>query len=142
MHQVAGVSRAAKGKGECHAGQCDFQISAPVNSFDSGDNTRDIHTLQVLHAAQFPMITVRTHLPEGAAVSATFNADLEIDFAGQTAKYAHVPFQVTTQGPDTHISGTIPATLSDFKIDPPSLMGLPVKNEIPVRVEMSWRKEK
>ena len=33
-------------------------------------------------------------------------------------------------------------TLSDFKIDPPSLLTLPVKNEIPVRVEMTWRREK
>ena len=39
---------------------------------------------------------------------------------------------------DTKISGTIPTTLSDFKIDPPSLLTMPVKNEIPVRVEMTW----
>jgi hypothetical protein len=36
-------------------------------------------------------------------------------------------------------SGTIPATLSDFKIEPPSLLMIPVKNEMPVRVEMTWR---
>ena len=47
-------------------------------------------------------------------------------------------FQLVTQGNVTKISGTIPATLSDFKIDPPSLLTLPVKNEIPVRVEMTW----
>ena len=47
-----------------------------------------------------------------------------------------------TQGNETRISGTIPATLSDFKIDPPSLLTIPVKNEIPVRVEMTWRREK
>jgi len=33
----------------------------------------------------------------------------------------------------------IPAKLSDFKIEPPSLLTLPVKNEMPVRVEMTWR---
>jgi hypothetical protein len=32
--------------------------------------------------------------------------------------------------------------LTDFKIDPPSLLAMPVKNEIPVRVEMTWRREK
>ena len=47
-----------------------------------------------------------------------------------------------TQGNQTRISGTIPATLSDFKIDPPSLLAMPVKNEIPVRVEMTWQKQK
>jgi hypothetical protein len=30
LHQVDGVSHAAKGKGVCHAGQCDFLIAVPV----------------------------------------------------------------------------------------------------------------
>jgi hypothetical protein len=37
------------------------------------------------------------------------------------------------------LGGSIPATLSDFKIDPPSLLAIPVKNEMPVRVDMTWR---
>ena len=142
LHQVDGVSHAARGKGVCHAGQCDFLIAVPVKSFDSGDSNRDLHMLQVTRGGQFPMVTVRTQLPENASASATIHADLEVLFAGQTAKYDQVPFQQTTQGNEIRISGTIPATLSDFKIDPPSLLTMPVKNEIPVRVEMSWRREK
>ena len=142
LHQVEGVSHAAKGKGVCHAGQCDFLIAVPVKSFDSGDSNRDLHTLQVARGGEFPMVTVRTRLPEEAEGSATIRADLEIQFAGQTATYRQVPFQQVTQGNQVHISGTIPTTLTDFKIDPPSLLALPVKNDIPVRVEMTWRKEK
>ena len=37
------------------------------------------------------------------------------------------------------MTGTISATLSDFKIDPPSFLTIAVKNEMPVRVEMTWR---
>jgi hypothetical protein len=139
LHQTEGVSRVAKGKGVCHAGQCDFLIAVPVKSFDSGDSNRDLHTLQVTRGAEFPIVTVRTRLPEAAASSATINADLEIQFAGQTAHYKQVPFKVDTEGGETHITGTIPATLSDFKIEPPSLLTMPVKNEIPVRVDMTWR---
>jgi hypothetical protein len=83
-------------------------------------------------------VTVRTRLPESAAASATINADLEIQFAGQTVQYKQVPLQLETQGGEAHITGTIPATLADFKIDPPSLLTMPVKNEIPVRVDMTW----
>ncbi|MGA8289230.1 MAG: hypothetical protein WB950_11030, partial [Acidobacteriaceae bacterium] len=43
MHEVDGVSHAAKGKGICHAGQCNFLIAVPVKSFDSGDSNRDLH---------------------------------------------------------------------------------------------------
>ena len=141
LHQTEGVSHSARGKGVCHAGQCDFLIAVPVKSFDSGDSNRDLHMLQVTRGAEFPMVTVRTRLPESAATSATINADLEIQFAGQTAQYKQVPLKLVTQGGATHITGTIPATLSDFKIDPPSLLTMPVKNEIPVRVEMTWRSQ-
>ena len=139
LHQTEGVSHAARGKGVCHAGQCDFLIAVPVKSFDSGDSNRDLHMVQVTRGAEFPMVTVRTRLPESAATSATVNADLEIQFAGQTAQYKQVPFKLVTQAGETQITGTIPATLADFKIDPPSLLTMPVKNDIPVRVEMTWR---
>jgi len=77
------------------------------------------------------MVTVRTRLPESASTSAAIQADLEIQFAGQTAQYKQVPFQLITQGNQIRITGTVPATLTDFKIDPPSLLTIPVKNEIP-----------
>ncbi len=139
LHQTDGVSHAARGKGVCHAGQCDFLIAVPVKSFDSGDSNRDLHMLQVTRGAQFPIVSVRTQLREADSASATIHADLEIQFAGQTAQYNQIAFQMATQGNQIRISGTIPATLTDFKIDPPSLLALPVKNEIPVRVEMTWR---
>jgi hypothetical protein len=139
LHQTDGVSHAARGKGVCHAGQCDFLIGVPVKSFDSGDSNRDLHMLQVTRGAQFPIVSVRTQLREAASQSATIHADLEIQFAGQTVRYNQIAFQMATQGNQIRISGTIPATLTDFKIDPPSLLTLPVKNEIPVRVEMTWR---
>ncbi len=141
LHESEGVSHAARGKGVCHDGQCDFLIAVAVKSFDSGDSNRDLHMVQVTRGAEFPIVTVRTRLPESAASSATINADLETQFAGQTAQYKKVSFKVETQGGETHITGIIPATLTDFKIDPPSLLTMPVKNGIPVRVDMTWRSQ-
>ena len=138
LHQSEGISHAARGKGVCHDGQCDFLIAVPVKSFDSGDSNRDLHMLQVTRGAQFPIVTVRTRLPESASASATINLDLDVQFAGQTVEYKQVPFQRVAQGSATRITGTIPAKLSDFKIDPPSLLTMPVKNEIPVRVDLVW----
>ncbi len=138
LHQTDGVSHSARGKGICHEGQCDFLIAVPVKSFDSGDSNRDLHMIQVTRGAEFPMVTVRTRLPESASGSSEIKADLEVQFAGQTAHYQQVPLQVTTQGSEKHITGTVPATLKDFKIDPPSLLAMPVKNETPVKVDMVW----
>jgi hypothetical protein len=138
LHQFDGVSHAVKGKGVCHDGQCDFLIAVPVKSFDSGDSNRDLHMLQVSRGAQFPIVAVRTRLPESASTSATINLDLEIQFAGQTFEYKQVPFQRVVQGSETRITGVIPAKLSDFKIDPPSLLTMPIKSDIPVRVDLTW----
>ena len=139
MHQVDGVSRDAKGKGVCHAEECDFLIATPVKSFDSGDTNRDLHMIEATRGAQFPMVVVRTRFPVGDTASATIYADLEVQFAGQTAHSAHVPFQRATQGNQVRLTGTILATCSDFKIDRPSFLTVPIKNEIPVRVDITWR---
>ncbi len=139
LHQIDGVSHAARGKGVCHDGECDFLIAAPVKSFDSGDSNRDLHMLQVTRGAEFPMVTVRTRLPESSLNETTMFMDLDINFAGQNVHYAHVPFQQMIEGRQHRITGVIPAKVSDFKIDPPTLLTVPIKNDIPVRLEMVWQ---
>jgi hypothetical protein len=140
LHESEGVSHAARGKGVCHAGECDFLIAVPVKSFDSGDTNRDLHMIQVTRGGQFPVITVRTRLPESAAASREVRADLEVEFAGQTVTYKQIALEQSAQDGATRFTGTIPATLAAFKIDPPTLLAIPVKNEIPVRVDVTWRR--
>jgi hypothetical protein len=50
-----------------------------------------------------------------------------------------VEFKVTAQGTSLRLEGTIPAKVADFKIVPPSLLAMPIKNDIPVRVDMTWK---
>ena len=139
LHQIDGVSHAARGKGVCHEGQCDFLIAVPVKSFDSGDSNRDLHMVQVTRGAQFPMITVRTHLPQSSLNQTSVSLDVVVEFAGQTVHYSQIPFQQSIEGTQHRLSGTIPAKVSDFKIDPPSLLTVPIKNEMPVKAEVVWR---
>jgi hypothetical protein len=139
VHEVDGTSHEAKGKGNCAGGACDFLIAVPLNSFNSGDSNRDLHMLQTVRGAQFPMVVVRTHLEQSELSAATIHADLEIQFAGQTAHYSQVPFARTQHGADIEITGTIPATCSDFKIDRPSFLTVPIRNEIPVKIDLTWQ---
>lgn len=142
IHQVDGVSHAAKGKGVCESGQCDFLVAAPVKSFNSGDSNRDLHMIEATHGAENPMVIVRAHFPEAQMESSTIYADLQVQFAGQTAHYTHVPFEVKTQGDAMRIRGTVPATCSDFKFQRPSFFGMSISNEIPVHVDATWRNMK
>lgn len=141
LHEADGVSHAARGKGICHAGECNFLIAVPVKSFDSGNSNRDLHMLEAVRGAQFPMVIVRLQLPEAALSSATIHADLEIQFAGQTAQYKQVPFLRLVKGNEAQITGTIPLKISDFKITPPSLLAMPIKNDVPVRIDTLWRSQ-
>ena len=138
MHEIDGTSHAAKGKGVCHAGACDFLIGVPVKSFVSGDTNRDLHMIEATRGAQFPMVLVRAHFPQAETGAAVIHADLEVQFAGQTAHYAQVPFARAAEGNEVRIRGIIPLTCSDFKIERPSFLTVPIKNEIPVRVDVSW----
>jgi DNA/RNA-binding domain of Phe-tRNA-synthetase-like protein len=81
------VARPSVASCVCGAGQCDFIIAVPVKSFDSADSNRDLHMLQAARGAQFPIVSVRTRLPEAAFASASIRVDLEIQFAGQNAQY-------------------------------------------------------
>jgi len=141
LHEVDGTSHAAKGKGVCHAGVCDFLLAAPVKTFDSGDSNRDLHMLQVTRGAEFPVVIVRFRIPESAVNLLTLDCDLEVQFAGNTAHYAHVTFHQQIDGNAHHITGVVPSTLTDFKIPPPSFFTVPIKNEIPVRVDTTWHQQ-
>jgi len=141
IHEVDGTSTAARGKGTCTNGTCDFLIAAPVNTFKSGDSNRDLHMIETVRGAEFPMVVVRATFPESELVNSTLYADLQVQFAGQTAHYQHIPFQKSGSGNQVHIVGTIPSTCSDFKIQRPSFLAVPIKNEIPVHVDMTWKSQ-
>jgi hypothetical protein len=139
LHQVYGTSHAAKGKGVCRDHSCEFLIAAPVKTFDSGDSNRDLHMLQVTKGGQFPLIVVRSTVPESADGSA-ISVDLEIEFAGQNAVYKGVKLNRTDAGSLTFLTGTLPLVLTDFKIVRPSLLAIPIKDETPVAVDMTWER--
>jgi hypothetical protein len=139
LHEAAGTSHAARGKGVCRAGECNFLVAVPVKTFDSGNSNRDLHMLQVVRGAQFPMVVVRFQLPEAELSLPTIHANLEIQFAGQTAEYKQVPFERVQKGSETEVKGTIPMKISDFKIPPPQLLFMPIQDAVPITVDTLWQ---
>jgi hypothetical protein len=141
LHHVEGVSHAARGKGICHAGVCNFLAAVPVKTFDSGDTNRDLHMLEVVRGEQFPLVSVRTQIPQSDLIGGSIHADLTIQFAGQTAHYNQVPFKLVPEEKEIRVVGTIPAKVSDFKIKPPELLAMPISNDIPIGVDMTWQQQ-
>jgi len=141
LHVVHGTSREAKGKCVCDADGCRFLVGAPVKSFVSSDSNRDLHMVEATRGATNPMVAVRGTVvgPKGKDGMAL---DFEIEFAGKTKAYKGVVFNYTQVDPKkAQFRGVIQATLKDFEIPPPSLLGMPVKDSMPIEVEMTWVKK-
>lgn len=59
FHEVEGVSHALEVTAVLDGDVLKVMARAPVNSFNSGNANRDAHTLEVVEAGKFPMVTVR-----------------------------------------------------------------------------------
>lgn len=144
LHVVHGTSLLARGEGICYpAGTCKFLVAVPVRSFDSGDNNRDLHMQEVTRAGLYPLIKVNVEIAKMTDKKAPQKliANVDIEFAGQKARYAQLELDVLEwKDGQVHITGTVPLTLRDFEIQPPSLLTVPIRNEIPVKLDMVWKK--
>jgi len=142
FHVVHGVSTSARGEGLCYSdGLCKFLVAVPVKSFDSGDKNRDLHMQEVTRAGLDPLIKVNVEIAkikDGKAPQA-LTGDVVIEFAGKKASYPQVKLDVVEwKNGEAHITGTVILGLKDFDITPPALLTLPIKNEVPVKLDMWW----
>ncbi len=142
FHNTVGTSVASKGKGVCGTGGCDFLVATPVNTFDSGDENRDLHMVQAVKGGKNPMVSVRVHLPAEPTAS-SLTADLTVNLAGKEIVYPNVTFNVLGKTADHfQVKGTIPLQLSRHDVKRPSLLGMAVKDNAPVDVVVDWKKAK
>lgn len=141
LKTATGTSRAARGKVRCSARACEALIAVEVNTFDSGDSNRDLHMIETTRGAAFPLITVRTEFALPPGNPSDLNANLQIEFAGQKVAIEGVQLRLSPAAEGgLEVSGRFALRLSDFKITPPSLLGMSVRNDVPVVIRSVWRK--
>ncbi len=118
-------------------------VAVPVKSFDSGDNNRDLHMLEVTKAGLYPLIEVNAKTPEIHIdpTTKTLVADLEISFAGKKVKYPKLTIAVLDwESGEVHLTGDIILSLKAFDIIPPSLLTMPIQDAVPVKLDMFWKR--
>lgn len=98
-------------------------VAGKVADFDSGNSNRDSHALEVLDAIKYPKVTfVSTSItPDGPNLKVAGN----LTFHGVTKPVA---FIATRQENDKELAfnGEFQVKLSDFNIDPPTFMLVPM----------------
>ena len=142
LHHVIGKSTEARGKGICTATQCRFIVAVPVKSFGTGDENRDLHMLQVTKGGDYPLIAVNVEFPMPSGdIPPEILADLVVNFAGQKVNYSKVKLGMVSLEPgQVRVTAVISLSLKAFDITPPSLLGVPIEDSVPIQLDMTWKK--
>lgn len=110
-------------------------FSADVTTFDSGNSNRDSHAMEALDALTYPTVSFQSSSITGSGSDLLVYGSLT--FHGQT-KPAVVNATVTRGGGQLTVDGTANVSLTDFGIDRPSLMLIPVQDTIRISFRMAF----
>jgi hypothetical protein len=138
LHAFEATSGAAKGKAACTASRCEILIAAPVKSFDSSNSNRDAHMLEITKGIQFPLVSFRADFATNGTPAELTG---EAEFAGH--KHALTLTHLQWQGDATHPKVTADSTfqLQDFGIEAPALLGVPMSQDIALKMEAEFEKQ-
>ena len=100
-----------------------------VTSFDSGNSNRDSHAMEVIDAISYPDAAFQSTgiTPRGDTLAVAG----KLTFHGVTGDVLALVSAVWSPAKDTvHFSGGFTISLTDFKIDRPSLLMIPVNDTL------------
>lgn len=107
-----------------------------VTTFDSGNSNRDSHAMEVLDAITYPDVNFASTsvTPAGDSIRVAG----KLTFHGVTRDIVAMLAQVWTSDQVT-VKGTFDVSLTDFKVDRPSLLMIPVDDTLRFIVNAAFR---
>jgi hypothetical protein len=138
IKKAEGESAESRGKGEC-TNSCEFLVAAPIKSFQSKDSNRDTNMLRYTKAEKFPLVVVKVS-SKNVLENGVLFADLEIDFGGVKHLYKNISFNAFFKDGILHVEGKLDLLLDQHKIEKPSLMGVEIKEIVPISITADWKK--
>lgn len=138
LKTVSGESKEIKGKGVCDKSNCEFLLAVTVKSFDSGNTNRDLHMLEVMKGAKYPLVVARVSFPESVFKNKNWTGEVELELAGIKKK---VPLTLEIVEKDLFIHGDFVFKCSDFQIERPSLLTVAIDDEVKMTVNTTWSKK-
>ena len=112
-------------------------IRVPVASFDSGNDSRDDHMIDVVKGDDNPAIVFTSERVVPTSWEQTADGTWaglwqvtgKMQFAGQTVEMT-LPVNVTLRGAALTASAQFSLSLAAFRIRPPALMGIAMRNNV------------
>jgi hypothetical protein len=137
---VNGTSHMGRGQGQCDtSGDCQFMVSIPVKSFDSGNTKRDQRMLDIVRSSKFPNVVVNFHFHPGGDLSLPLFTNALVIFAGREKKM-NVDGVKLVRKSEKEIEAdlTLPLVLTDFDVERPTLLSVPIDDNVPVHIHGNW----
>ena len=133
-----GSSKVGKGLGKCEKENCEFLVAIRIDSFSSDNSNRDLHFLETMKAATYPMIVGRLNIAAGDVKKGSFPAVIEYEMSGVKNKVKIDKVNATQNAANLVVSFDQIIKLSDFKIEKPSLLGVAIDDEVPVKTVLEF----
>ncbi len=111
-------------------------VAAKIVGFDSDNANRDSHMIEVTEAIKYPIVTFKSSsiVPNGKLWKITGM----LTFHGVSKEISFDAEKKDTKD-QVVITGAFSVKLTDFKIDPPSLMGMATDDELKINFEMIFK---
>jgi polyisoprenoid-binding protein YceI len=142
LHEVVGTSRRIEGSVVLQpAGTVEAELRVRLDSFDSGNSSRDTRMLEVTDAAHHPV--VRLSLTAPFSPPATFPATVELTLSGAASFHGRtrpveVPARVTFTAPAAAtVAARFAISLAAFQVEPPSLLFMSIKDRAVIQAELT-----
>jgi polyisoprenoid-binding protein YceI len=100
-----------------------------VASFDSQNANRDSHTIEVLEGIKYPLVTFTS--TSVSIEDDQLNVSGDLTFHGVT-KAISIHAVTKKEGADLIVTGSFEVKMTDYKVTPPSLMGLTTDDNIKI----------
>jgi len=110
-------------------------VSVKIADFDSQNANRDSHTIEVTEAIKYPTITFSSDLITQNGEK--LNVIGELSFHGVKQKILFEAIQKNINN-KTEVWGAFSINMSDYKVQPPSLMGMDTDDEIKINFLMIY----
>ena len=111
-------------------------VSAKISTFDSKNANRDSHTMEVTEALKFPSVT---YVSTSVTIQGDdFKSDGTMTFHG-ISQPVTVQGKLTKEGTKLTFTGEFKLKMTQFKIDPPSLMGISTDDEFKLSFKVVYQ---
>jgi hypothetical protein len=142
LHAVVGVSKQIEGTVVLlPAGTVEARLRVRVDSFDSGNSSRDAKMLEVTDAAHHPEVLLTLSAP--FSPPASFPATVEVTLSGAASFHGRtrpveVAARVTFTAPDAAtVAATFAISLAAFQVEPPSLLFMSIKDRAVIQAHLT-----